>query len=60
MRKNLEESVNRERELLRTVIDLLPSPIYLKDRDSRFIMVNQALARCLAEAMSPAQLVSPV
>ncbi|MEO6994067.1 MAG: PAS domain S-box protein [Lacunisphaera sp.] len=56
-RKNLEESVHRERELLRTVIDLLPSPIYLKDRDSRFLMVNQALARCLAKD-SPAQLVS--
>jgi PAS domain S-box-containing protein len=56
-RKNLEESVRRERELLRTVIDLLPSPIYLKDRESRFLMVNQALARCLAKD-SPAQLVS--
>ena len=56
-RKNLEESVHRERELLRTVIDLLPSPIYLKDRDSRFLMVNQALVRCLAKD-SPAQLVS--
>jgi PAS domain S-box-containing protein len=56
-RKNLEESVHHERELLRTVIDLLPSPIYLKDRDSRFLMVNRALARCLAKD-SPAQLVS--
>lgn len=56
-RKNLEGSVHRERELLRTVIDLLPSPIYLKDRDSRFLMVNQALARCLAKD-TPAQLVS--
>jgi len=56
-RKNLEESVHRERELLRTVIDLLPSPIYLKDRDSRFLMVNQALVRCLAKD-TPAQLVS--
>ncbi len=56
-RKNLEESVHRERELLRTIIDLLPSPIYLKDRDSRFLMVNQALARCVAKD-SPAQLIS--
>jgi PAS domain S-box-containing protein len=56
-RKKLEESVHRERELLRAVIDLLPSPIYLKDRDSRFLMANRALARCLAKD-GPAQLVS--
>ncbi len=44
-RKRLEEQVNREHALLRSVIDLLPVSIYLKDQESRFLMANQIMAR---------------
>ena len=42
--KRLEESRERERSLAMTVIDNLPDLIYLKDRESRFVLANSALA----------------
>jgi PAS domain S-box-containing protein len=44
-RKRAEESIVHERQLLRTLIDLLPETFYIKDRDSRFLVANAALAR---------------
>jgi PAS domain S-box-containing protein len=35
----------RERQLLRTLIDRLPETFYIKDLDSHFLAVNEALAR---------------
>jgi PAS domain S-box-containing protein len=35
-----------ERSFLRTVIDAAPSMIFVKDGHSRFVLANQALARC--------------
>ena len=40
--KRAEESLAKERILLRKVIDLLPDNIFVKDRDSRFVLNNAA------------------
>jgi two-component system, cell cycle sensor histidine kinase and response regulator CckA len=44
-RKVAQEAIQHERQQLRTLIDLLPDVIYVKDTESRFIVANQALAR---------------
>ncbi len=43
-RKRAEESLQRERSLLRTLIDNTPDYIYVKDAASRFLIANTALA----------------
>jgi PAS domain S-box-containing protein len=42
-----EAKLARERTMLRTLIDNLPDFIYVKDRESRFLLVNLAAARML-------------
>jgi PAS domain S-box-containing protein len=44
-RKRAAETIVYERELLRTLLDLLPDSVYIKDLDSRFLMANQTLAK---------------
>jgi PAS domain S-box-containing protein len=44
-RKQAEETIVHERQLLRTLIDLLPETFYIKDLDSRFLVANEALAK---------------
>ena len=51
-RKEMEIALQQERNLLRTLIDSLPDLILAKDRQGRFILANQALAR-IAGASSP-------
>ena len=41
--KRLEKSWEQERALLMTVINTLPDLIYLKDRESRFVLGNRAI-----------------
>ena len=41
-RKRAEEALAQERNLLRTLIDNLPEYIYVKDRQSRYVMNNAA------------------
>src|SRR5664279_1118405 len=41
-RKQNEEALAHERNLLMTLVDLLPAFIYIKDRESRFQIVNIA------------------
>ena len=48
-RKQAEESIVHERQLLRTLIDLLPETFYVKDLDSRFLVANAALAKHLGK-----------
>ena len=44
-RKRAEEAGDHERQLLRTVIDMVPETFYVKDLNGRFIVANEALAR---------------
>ncbi|MGA8234568.1 MAG: response regulator, partial [Candidatus Acidiferrales bacterium] len=43
-RKRAEETLSGERRLLRTLIDNMPDYIYVKDRGSRFVLANRAVA----------------
>jgi PAS domain S-box-containing protein len=43
-RKQVAETLARERYLLRTLIDNIPDSIYFKDAESRFVRINKALA----------------
>jgi len=43
-RSQMEDALARERFLLKTLMDNLPDHIYFKDRESRFIAVNRAMA----------------
>jgi PAS domain S-box-containing protein len=54
-RKHAEEELQKERNLLRTLIDQLPLCIYVKDAEGRFIAANKATARIMGAA-SPADL----
>ncbi len=44
-RKRTEMALEKERALLHTLMDHLPHNIYFKDRQSRFIRINRAMAR---------------
>lgn len=55
-RKRTEAALVHERNLLRTLMDTLPVYIYVKDRQRRFVMANQALARLLGR-QSPEELI---
>jgi len=50
------EILANERNLLRTLIDLLPTLIFVKDRDSRFMVANVACANFMGAA-SPDDLI---
>ncbi len=43
-RQQAEDSLSRERRLLRTLIDSLPDYVYVKDTQGRFLLTNVALA----------------
>ena len=49
-RKRAEETLERERNLLRTLIDNLPDYVYVKDAQGRFLASNLAAARILGAA----------
>jgi PAS domain S-box-containing protein len=44
-RKQAEQALAQERELLRALMDNLPDSIYFKDRQSRFVRINMSLAK---------------
>lgn len=43
--------LERNRESLRQVIDLVPNMVYAKDRDGRFLLVNRAMADVLGSTV---------
>ena len=53
--KRVEEVLQRERNLLGTLIDYLPDYVYVKDAQSRFVAANAATARIMGAA-SPSDL----
>src|SRR5262249_23116573 len=55
-RARLTEKMEQERQLLRTLIDLLPDFIFVKDKESRFLIANKSIAK--AYARSPGELLS--
>jgi PAS domain S-box-containing protein len=44
-RRRMEEALKNERSLLRTLVDLAPDFIFVKDTQGRFLLVNESLAR---------------
>jgi two-component system, cell cycle sensor histidine kinase and response regulator CckA len=44
-RKEAERELANEKQLLRTVLDAVADPIFLKDREGRFVMLNAACLR---------------
>jgi len=55
-RKRMEEALAEERNLLRTLIDNLPDPIYTKDTEGRYLINNTAHMRFLG-AKTPEEVV---
>jgi PAS domain S-box-containing protein len=54
-RKQAEDALRAEHDLLRTMIDNMPDYIYVKDDESRFVVANRALAE-LVGAKNPEDL----
>ena len=50
-RKKSEAALATEQALLRTLVDLLPSFVYVKDRESRFLVANVACARYMGASL---------
>jgi len=50
-RKKAELALATEQKLLRTLIDLLPSLVYVKDRESRFLAANFACASYMGASL---------
>ncbi|MCH7725927.1 MAG: response regulator, partial [Planctomycetes bacterium] len=49
-RKQAEEALGRERDLMRTLMDHIPDWIFVKDPDERFVTMNRSLLRILGAA----------
>jgi PAS domain S-box-containing protein len=44
--KNAQDALHHERAFLRQVIDVAPSIIFVKDKEGRYLLGNEALAKC--------------
>ncbi len=52
-RRHVQEALETERNLLRTLVDNLPELIYVKDAESRFILSNATIAQVMVGKPSP-------
>ncbi len=52
--KRVEEALEREQYLMRTLMDTIPDNIWFKDKEGRFLRANQAQARVLGAPDPPA------
>lgn len=43
-RRNAEQELREHRAFLNQIIDTVPSPIFVKDREGRFVLANKAMA----------------
>ncbi|MEI6076107.1 MAG: PAS domain S-box protein [Verrucomicrobiota bacterium] len=50
LRRQAEASLQHERQLLRTLVDLAPDFIFVKDLQSHYLVVNEALAKCYGQS----------
>ncbi len=50
-RKNAEEALNQSQKLLYDIINGFPSPIFVKDIEGRFIIINNKLEELLGAKM---------
>jgi PAS domain S-box-containing protein len=50
-RKQAEEALDRSQTLLRAVMDGTSDPIYIKDKESRILLANQALAEVIGKPL---------
>jgi PAS domain S-box-containing protein len=48
--KQMENRLNTERQLLRTVIDNIPDDIYVKNAQGQFLLVNRSMSKSYDEA----------
>jgi PAS domain S-box-containing protein len=55
-RRRTEEALDRERDLLRALLETVPDRVYFKDRQSRFVRCSDELARFHGK-QSPAELI---
>jgi PAS domain S-box-containing protein len=44
-RKDIEKEIEQQKDFLRMLIDMNPNLIFVKDREGRFVLVNEAFAR---------------
>ena len=49
-RRRVEEALEREHKLLRTLIDQIPDSIYVRNTANRFILANEAVAKRMGAA----------
>ncbi len=54
--QHAQDSMRHERQLLRTLIDLAPDFIFVKDTESRYLVVNESLAKCYRQ--QPAEMLN--
>ncbi|NJP09314.1 MAG: CHASE2 domain-containing protein [Leptolyngbyaceae cyanobacterium RU_5_1] len=47
----LQEELRRSKEFLNTIINTIPDPIFVKDQDHRWIVLNEAYARFLGHSL---------